>query len=757
MVVATALMSLKDVLQKFNQIIIPDVQRDYVMGSGGEKLPKLLDSIVKNNTEDQDFNFSCLVGYEDENNNLYIYDGQQRLVTLVCLCAYLNAESNVEVNSLLKKFTFTDRVVANDWLKKPNLINEMNAVDFTTYSMAQLMKTFKSNYKDKITFEFLINKVIFNTILVNKISDAEQFFLDINDGLHLESYELYKAELFHHMNKILEENVFKRFVLKLENQWLKFFLNYKYSEGNVSYCEEQILAFFLQYCTRMIWIEENGNAEQYDLNSVAWLTSKHLQLIEQIMDAILEKLDNNAIEAVTCFDSSYLNKSSSYSEMHWSIRDTNYNAMLKVFLRNIHNKKETNKDVIIWCYISNLPFTKGNKDALYKYLTFVKKLLNHNRAINDYGEIYHKRGGVGYKELHYSRYYIKGIPAYYKPKSVISDTESEVFVDELVVLNRKCLLNTNQPFIDVYLQLCKLDSLKYILEKEKKKQNSPQKELIEKYEKLPFINGLVDNLLNYTDERCFLKRIYDDKMYATISREQFWRSNSPYNDILNFISNNNLNMYSIMFSNISIKWWNYSGDIGRRHSSKASITALLPHTWYDLFTSENGIVIQDGSPNPFIKYLPDGWFEGQQIKQPRETEVEGKSGFAAGTVIPITVWDIEHFTNIFSWICEGENGNYIVNGREQNGLPYYLNYYNNKNWVMNKLTNKKKIFFTDDILLNRILLKKFKIITTLTGQKFYDEEEREIEMKHYLRIKKNYMRFEKLDNDYFFIKIDEIE
>lgn len=97
--------SLRDVLQAYNQIIIPDVQRDYVMGSGKEKLLKLLHAIAERNEKIENFNFSCLVGYKDKNNNLYIYDGQQRLATLVVLCSYLLDKTNAENKKMLEKFS----------------------------------------------------------------------------------------------------------------------------------------------------------------------------------------------------------------------------------------------------------------------------------------------------------------------------------------------------------------------------------------------------------------------------------------------------------------------------------------------------------------------------------------------------------------------------------------------------------------------------------------------------------------------------
>ena len=68
---------------------IPEIQRDYVMGEK-VKLEKLLDIILEKYMLDKDFDFSCTITYcnNPENAPLEIYDGQQRLTTLIIIILY---------------------------------------------------------------------------------------------------------------------------------------------------------------------------------------------------------------------------------------------------------------------------------------------------------------------------------------------------------------------------------------------------------------------------------------------------------------------------------------------------------------------------------------------------------------------------------------------------------------------------------------------------------------------------------------------
>ena len=59
--------------------------------------------------------------------------------------------------------------------------------------------------------------------VVDKVSGAEQFFMDINGGVALQKYEIYKAILCNKLSKLGKEEV----VRKIDNEWLDFFYKYR--------------------------------------------------------------------------------------------------------------------------------------------------------------------------------------------------------------------------------------------------------------------------------------------------------------------------------------------------------------------------------------------------------------------------------------------------------------------------------------------------------------------------------------------------
>lgn len=70
--------------------------------------------------------------------------------------------------------------------------------------------------------------------IVNSVSGAEQFFMDINSGVALKPYEIYKAMLCDRLSKIQKGNV----VRKIENKWLDFFYSYRKKYLGVSDIKE---------------------------------------------------------------------------------------------------------------------------------------------------------------------------------------------------------------------------------------------------------------------------------------------------------------------------------------------------------------------------------------------------------------------------------------------------------------------------------------------------------------------------------------
>ncbi len=615
-------MNLKEILEMYSGIIIPDIQRDYVMGSGGKKLKSLLDAIKEsekeNKKENKNFNFSCIIGHRDEENKFHIYDGQQRLATLIALCSYGNNDE--EIKKLLNKFSFTKREKANEMLEDTSKINEEEIVDFSTYSLNELIKN-----KEEISVEYILNNIYFTIITIDKISDAEQFFLDINDGLDLKSHEMYKAELYNHIKKF---EGFKEFALKMENEWLEIFR--KHNKANEP---EKSLVYFLQYCFRMMWIEDKGCDDEFKPSDIKFIQYSHIERIEKIIDGIKAVIENSGEFSYKEKGLIFNPRSYRYKGTHWDLTHNNYANMLKIFLENIENIEEINKDVVMWCYISASP--DSSVDILNKHLRFIKKLLNNNRVKNSKGIL-----AYNFEIPIYSRYYVDTIPKYYilnysseeieNYDKKEADNKSLLFCNDVIKINKEFIKNNNIniDLIDKYiLQVEEGSEIKVILEKEKNKLKSSKIKEIEEYEDLPFINGLIDNL--YTDDK--YEEIKEDSIYKKIlDKSKELDLDLEGAEVFKLLIRENIDVEKVSFKGVTLKSKNCNGT-GQNLCGK-----VIPTNWCDLFTMDKDdranmyerekgeeywiAKITENELDNLVKELKLGWIVDGEIIRYTETD-----------------------------------------------------------------------------------------------------------------------------------------
>lgn len=188
----------------------------------------------KDKPSHRQMNMSTIVGYLDtEAKTFYVYDGQQRITTVVVLMAYNSMEKSGEeaekLRAMLKKYYFNSRVGANNMLcrlltgKRENLLADLRNMidDQTSYSIYSLVKKLRENEQlSLIKPEFLLEGMLFQLALLENRADAEQMFMEVNSGLSLDGDEKYKAELVSCLNQLGNDELKKRFLLKVDNDWL---------------------------------------------------------------------------------------------------------------------------------------------------------------------------------------------------------------------------------------------------------------------------------------------------------------------------------------------------------------------------------------------------------------------------------------------------------------------------------------------------------------------------------------------------------
>ena len=448
-------------------IIIPVIQRDYCMGSHFNQQDKsdMLDYIIDSYNKNKAITLSAITIFHPQENVIYIYDGQQRIFTLACLVKLL------DYSPIVQNITFEHREGFNEFIKKFFKNAEMNADSYASKSIANLRNALvnklgtinKSNLCN-----YILKNIKFDVITVNgKLSTAEQFFVEINDGVQLVPYEIFKCKINAKFEKLitcdkeLNENYravdiedcpsknkpsYEEWVSNIDNVWLDYF--YILNETNLTdedAVEELMEIRFIEFCTRMIYWEKylnnKSNKQPLEIKSfeksgnemgdmdilIETLTISDFERIRGIMNRLLQFKKNP--NAVSCIEKDCGNdRVTGFSHYNPDRYDKDY--LIERFLYSLQNDKLDYHDVIIWGVLNGY-------DA-----NIIKDLMNYwnNKKINKNNFAVLHPGFIGVWH-----HICLLLPAYYTNKSY-----------DLIemALDRELIDNIEKEYDDVMRHLC---------------------------------------------------------------------------------------------------------------------------------------------------------------------------------------------------------------------------------------------------------------------------------------------------------------
>ncbi len=419
-------------------IRIPEIQRDYVMGANRDKLTALLDGICKACSDNKPFDFSCIITFCNDpvSDRLEIYDGQQRLTTLmIMILVCLQREKKDDYVDFRGKYEFCGRPIANSILDMLTTADfsatKIKVSDFSSYSMKNLISVFSQDKYSKMTSDYLLNNVVFDRVEIGSQNEIEQFFMDLNSGVKLKSYELYKAKLVHQINEMLKEctedqkDILKKWLHKLDNEWLDTFMPF----SEFSHPAEEYEIVFIRYCFSMLGTNDSNGAYKDDIQKItAEVLIDCYEIVEAVSKLKLyfsliekkEKKETNPPHVVEFAWGRYdecakIEKYYNFEKRgaYWNLKFNDNEYHLYFIIKNVLLKQgnvrfeELKDDAVVWAYVTSVAW---QHDYQNEYIRIIKILLNHIVDINK--NAWYECQDKG-QYLYYSKYTVSSIPQYY--------------------------------------------------------------------------------------------------------------------------------------------------------------------------------------------------------------------------------------------------------------------------------------------------------------------------------------------------------
>lgn len=391
-------LSFWELIQEFDKIEVPIIQRDYAQGRKTDEVNKLrkkfvhdylLDALIENTPIELDFVYGSIIKEEvdEKKKRLFVpLDGQQRLTTLYLLHYYLSVKEGKlnEINSELSKFTYETRPSAHDFCDKLIEFGEVKDLqnireeildsvwfnyqwkdDPTVEGMLTMLDTFSKHKKlnsfDKPLLHRLLdtNKklITFYFTELEEFGLTENLYIRMNArGKTLNDFENFKSEFF----KIIQydETLLEEIKDKIEYEWVEHLWDFK---ENDSFLIDKPFLAYVNFITTMLYFKNaefrsknkyKANFLDFDLLAEIYCNPVHLKFLIFSLDAIKQILKR---------DEPFL----------W-----NGDSLKEILSKILVNKDDTNDKFIMYGLLQH-SYQNKNQEHLIDYVRVVRNLIQN--------------------------------------------------------------------------------------------------------------------------------------------------------------------------------------------------------------------------------------------------------------------------------------------------------------------------------------------------------------------------------------------
>lgn len=281
-------------LIKKYKIIIPIIQRDYAQGREDREVKairkKLIQDIKKALNGEKEIDFDFIYGSVNEEGELSLLDGQQRMTTLFLLYWYFakkEKKMDENIKEVLKRFSYKNRVSSKDFLI--NLIEqeidikehtELSAIirnktwyfsewdnDPTIKSMLKMLDDINLNLYNENAFDMLTdeekNPIKFYFIELKKFNLTDELYIKMNSrGKKLTKFEIVKSKIIEVLKKYEFTELKETFEKNIDSAWTDLFWDYR----DKDYLIDDVFVRYIYFITEMIYAIKIDKTTSKDKN-----------------------------------------------------------------------------------------------------------------------------------------------------------------------------------------------------------------------------------------------------------------------------------------------------------------------------------------------------------------------------------------------------------------------------------------------------------------------------------------------------------